>query len=244
MSDNFRFQIFDMRSLKQSTLNFGQKSNQTSNLNQCVECGMIFCANEKKDTHTHANYHSHNEKILNSTNFPNIEHKIVKEWFDGKIIVFQIGNESNDILKKTNNLLEYIDSQLGISNTPKSKENVRCSKIYLFLSCVSRKIEGACLAEEINCAYPIKYMNEGENLYMCDESRQENVLCGISRIWVSSNMRHNKIATRLLDCVRSNFFYIKSLDINQIAFSAPTHDGIRLAASYSKSKDFFIYDNR
>ena len=50
MSGNFRFQIFDMRSLKQSTLNFGQKSNQTSNLNQCVECGMIFCANEKKDT--------------------------------------------------------------------------------------------------------------------------------------------------------------------------------------------------
>lgn len=65
--------------------------------------------------------------------------------------------------------------------------------------------------------------------------------CGISRIWVAPTCRHQRIATKLLTSIRSHFCVGSFLSYDEIAFSAPTDDGKKLAASLTQRNDFLIY---
>lgn len=65
--------------------------------------------------------------------------------------------------------------------------------------------------------------------------------CGVSRIWVAESHRRNKIATRLLDCLRKHFSYGEPIGLDKLAFSVPTAVGQQLAAAYTKTEQFLIY---
>jgi N-acetyltransferase len=210
---------------------------------------MVYNSNDKDEKKLHNNYHVESEKILKYENFVGSDN-IVKEWDDGKIVVIEIGVYSENISNKIRNIINYVDEQLGMSGNSNriamsskkiSNDDYNYSKLYCFVSFPNNLIDGIALAESIDFAYQIKYMNNKETSYAYNEEIKEKVKCGISRIWVSNNMRHNKVATRLLDCVRSNFLYIQTVGLNQIAFSSPTENGIKLAASYTKTNFFLIY---
>ncbi len=96
------------------------------------------------------------------------------------------------------------------------------------------------MAEHIEKAYKIQYINQS---FTYDEKAAEKALCGISRIWVSTSMRRNKIATKLLDCARMNFLYFRVLELNEIAFSDPTQLGQAFAKSYLQNEHFLVYNS-
>ncbi|XP_042299088.1 N-acetyltransferase ESCO1-like [Sceloporus undulatus] len=76
----------------------------------------------------------------------------------------------------------------------------------------------------------------------CCSTSPEPALCGISRIWVFSMMRRKKIASRMLECLRSNFIYGSYLSKEEIAFSDPTPDGKLFATRYFGTSQFLVYN--
>ena len=176
--------------LKQLTLNFGQKPKEVT---KCSKCDMVFNAQDKEDEQIHFRYHAELEKSLVYSNTLISNEKLVKEWLDGKCVVIQVDLDAKQYAQKACQVLKFIETELGIVNEKKNQPGLSeknsfsnlkpLSKVYLFVSHETKKIEGVCLAEPITKAYRIKYINEEEGIYACDESKEERVECGISRIW-------------------------------------------------------------
>ncbi|RNA11791.1 N-acetyltransferase ESCO2 isoform X1 [Brachionus plicatilis] len=235
---------------RQLTLNFGQKPAEP---NQCKECGMIYDLDDRHDDQMHTKYHQDKDRAVKY--FSMKGEKVVQEYLDGKCVVIQIGIDQKLAIQKAFQILEFVDSQLGINerifvsqNNSENSQNMPChvknlSKFYFFISFISKKIDGFCLAEPIEWAHRIKYLGDNQTNFTFDELKKEKAYCGITRIWVSAEMRRKGIASRLLECVCQNFLYIKPLMPSEIAFSDPTQLGQSLARSFTKSNHFLIYNN-
>lgn len=241
--------------LKQMTLNFGQKPQKCL---KCPDCGIFYNPNDKEDTQIHLKYHNENEKALKYTaNFK--AEKTVETFPDAKCIVIEAGQDSKQVLNKALVLLNYVDMQLGITESNLNvstmdeadilikRMNIKDStKFYLYISQTTKRIVGFCMAEHIDQAYRIMYLNDQQRTssFTYDETQApEKVKCGISRIWVHPSMRRQKVASKLLDCVRLNFLYIRSLELTDIAFSDPTHFGQAFARGYFKTNSFLVYNS-
>jgi N-acetyltransferase len=237
---------------KQLTLNFGQKSPRST---KCQECGMVFNSNDKEDEQIHHKYHREKDSILKYNQLKN--EKVVAEYFDGKCIVIEYGVDLKQSTNKALQLLDYVDNQLGINELNRFKfemynENVgfsnnrsikTFSKFYLFISAATKRIVGFCMAEQIDQSHKIMCLsseNQNEAISV-DKEKTKEVICGINRIWVSSEARRNRIATRLLDCVCKNFLFVQNIGNNKLAFSDPTEFGKLLAKSYAKTNSVFVY---
>ena len=61
------------------------------------------------------------------------------------------------------------------------------------------------------------------------------LMMGVRIIWVNDKQRRNGIAQRLLNTARQYYMFGTSVDKTSIAFSQPTEDGFKFAASYTKS---------
>jgi len=86
---------------------------------------------------------------------------------------------------------------------------------------------------------PIK--GDSEKLYCCTEKSQP-VKCGISRIWVLAEYRRKKIATGLVNAMKSSFFLNHYLKDDEFAFSDPTLNGISFASNFMKRNQFLVYN--
>jgi len=241
--------------LKQCTLNFGQKSSPKTS-NECKECGMIYRLNDKQEEQMHTKYHKENKEtsLLKYSCLRGNNEKIVLENSHGKCIVIEYGIDSQNVIQKALNVLDFVDDQLGIgvgekhlikekSESSSNRSLKKFSKFYFFISSISKQIVGFVLAEPIDFAQRITYLNKNENTFTAtNENQCLKAKCGINRIWVASNMRRQGIATHLLDCVCVNFIYIQKLEATDLAFSDPTEFGRKLAKSYCKTDSFLIYN--
>lgn len=233
---------------KQLTLNFGQKVQKSI---QCPDCNLFYNSNDKEDTQLHAKIHSERENALRYITLKG--EKVVQEYSDGKCIVIEAGIDSKQFIHKAIQVLEYVDSQLGINQAAKTDSNhydeisskiKDSTKIYLFISKTLKKVVGLCMTESIEQAFKIEYLNQGTKTFTYNESNSVKAICGINRIWVSTSMRRQRVASRLLDCVRINFLYFKSLHLNDIAFSDPTEFGQALAKNYLQTESFLVYNHK
>ncbi|MCJ1358781.1 MAG: N-acetyltransferase O1 (Establishment of cohesion protein 1) [Icmadophila ericetorum] len=123
----------------------------------------------------------------------------------------------------------------------------------LFLRLSSDKCIGLCLAERIQGAF--KVMGADSTIKLGEEMAPEiksssismkessdSALLGISRIWTSKSHRRNGIASQLLDCARSNFFYGIEVPKDMVAFSQPTESGGELAKGwYGQAAGWHVY---
>lgn len=107
-----------------------------------------------------------------------------------------------------------------------------------------KKIVGFLLAESIEQGFQILSNKDSEvtgKVYCCSETPQP-VMCGISRVWVLADYRRNKVASSMVDCMRSSFFQNHYLKQAEFAFSDPTLNGIEFAANYMKNRQFLVYN--
>jgi hypothetical protein len=111
-------------------------------------------------------------------------------------------------------------------------------KTYLYIR--GQKCIGACLAERVweafrvleqsNASAQTRHLpTESQSSSISISSSIDPVLLGISRIWASNQHRKQGIATRLLECARSDFLYGIVVNKEQVAFSQPTESGGNLA---------------
>jgi hypothetical protein len=119
-------------------------------------------------------------------------------------------------------------------------------KTYLYIR--GQKCIGACLAERIWEAYTVLAQDGAsvQALQLSSEDRSSSLsvsttatpmILGVSRIWTSNQHRKQGIATKLLDCARSEFFHGMLVVKDEVAFSQPTESGGNLARRWFGCED-------
>nr|XP_042710751.1 N-acetyltransferase ESCO1 isoform X2 [Chrysemys picta bellii] len=214
----------------------------------CSICGMLYTASNPEDETQHLLFHNQFISAVKYVGWK--KERILAEYPDGKIIMV-LPDDPKYALKKVEEIREMVDNDLGFQQAP-----LMCysrTKTLLFIS-NDKKVTGCLIAEHIQSGYRVieekipevsseneKIIFERQKAWCCSTS-PEPALCGISRIWVFSMMRRKKIASRMIECLRSNFIYGSYLRKEEIAFSDPTPDGKLFATQYCGTGQFLVYN--
>ncbi|XP_068747981.1 N-acetyltransferase ESCO1-like isoform X2 [Montipora capricornis] len=206
----------------------------------CPTCGMVYTKAQPEDEAAHIRHHKSFVSGLRFTGWKN--ECVAKEYHDGRVIM--VGPDAHPLhLRKIEEVRKVVDSELGfVADAPSGKTE---AKTFLFISV--RKVVGCAVAVQIDQGYPVlpspgeSSTPEKQIAAWCCSTTPQLAQCGISRIWVHSQHRRKKVATRLLDCVRMNFIYGCVIPRELVAFSDPTPDGKRLAKSYTGTAQFLVF---
>ncbi|XP_021520511.1 N-acetyltransferase ESCO1 [Meriones unguiculatus] len=214
----------------------------------CNICGMLYTASNPEDETQHLLFHNQFISAVKYVGWK--KERILAEYPDGRIIMV-LPEDPKYALKKVDEIREMVDNDLGFQQAP-----LMCysrAKTLLFIS-NDKKVVGCLIAEHIQWGYRVieeklpvirseeeKVGFERQKAWCCSTS-PEPAICGISRIWVFSMMRRKKIASRMIECLRSNFIYGSYLSKEEIAFSDPTPDGKLFATQYCGTGQFLVYN--
>ncbi|XP_038244720.1 N-acetyltransferase ESCO1 isoform X2 [Dermochelys coriacea] len=214
----------------------------------CNICGMLYTASNPEDETQHLLFHNQFISAVKYVGWK--KERILAEYPDGKIIMV-LPDDPKYALKKVEEIREMVDNDLGFQQAP-----LMCysrTKTLLFIS-NDKKVTGCLIAEHIQSGYRVieekipeisseneKIIFERQKAWCCSTS-PEPAICGISRIWVFSMMRRKKIASRMIESLRSNFIYGSYLRKEEIAFSDPTPDGKLFATRYCGTGQFLVYN--
>ncbi|XP_072460464.1 N-acetyltransferase ESCO1 [Notamacropus eugenii] len=214
----------------------------------CNICGMLYTASNPEDETQHLLFHNQFISAVKYVGWK--KERILAEYPDGKIIMV-LPEDPKYALRKVEEIREMVDNDLGFQQAP-----LMCSsriKTLLFIS-NDKKVVGCLIAEHIQWGFRViedkvpdvnsekeKVIFERQKAWCCSTS-PEPAVCGISRIWVFSMMRRRKIASRMIECLRSNFIYGSYLSKEEIAFSDPTPDGKLFATQYCGTGQFLVYN--
>lgn len=230
--------------LQQINLDSGQKRIGAIS---CTTCGMFYAASIPEDEAQHFKFHKHFISAVKYVGWK--KERILGEYPDGKIIMV-LPDDPKYALKKVEEIREMVDNDLGFQQA-----ELKCpsrTKTLLFISS-DRKIVGCLIAEHIQQGFRViedkaiqqssndAIMHERQRAWCCSKN-PEPAICGISRVWVFSMMRRKAIATRMSDCLRSNFVYGAYLSKDEVAFSDPTPDGKLFATRYCGTPRFLVYN--
>ncbi|XP_013204825.1 N-acetyltransferase ESCO1 [Microtus ochrogaster] len=214
----------------------------------CNICGMLYTASNPEDETQHLLFHNQFISAVKYVGWK--KERILAEYPDGRIIMV-LPEDPKYALKKVDEIREMVDNDLGFQQAP-----LMCysrTKTLLFIS-NDKKVVGCLIAEHIQWGYRVieeklpvirseeeKVRFERQKAWCCS-TLPEPAICGISRIWVFSMMRRKKIASRMIECLRSNFIYGSYLSKEEIAFSDPTPDGKLFATQYCGTGQFLVYN--
>lgn len=230
---------------KQPIIDAGQK--RFGAISCCV-CGMLYTASNPEDETQHLLFHNQFISAVKYVGWK--KERIVAEYPDGKIIMV-LPDDPKYALKKVEEIREMVDNDLGFQQVPLRLHSR--TKTLMFISS-DKKVVGCLIAEHIQWGYRvIEDFNPGpssdtEKLFSergkawCCATTPEPAICGVSRIWVFSMMRRQKIASRMLECLRNHFIYGSHLNKDEIAFSDPTPDGKLFATNYCGTSQFLVYN--
>lgn len=203
---------------------------------QCSGCGLLYSVHEPEEEMIHANYHAslHILRFPGWNNEPVVGH--VPEWdVSGRILAISM-TDGQHKLRKVQEVLSVVDGELGFGEPC---QLVLGSVVYLAIA--RRMVLGVCVAQPLTHANRLLTIEGLEGSIDCCTMESYPVKCGISRIWVSPCFRGHGIARTLLTTMRSHFVFGHQMSYDEIAFSAPTEGGKRLAENVTGRKDFLIY---
>lgn len=217
----------------QTVIDAGQKEFGPTH---CGVCGTVYTVGDPEDELYHSSQHS---GLMEKLRYPVWKtERVVGQFPNGSVLCVRPGDHSSH-WRKVEEVLSIVDRDLGFSEV-----GIRWpdkTKVYMFVA--EKKIVGFLLAEAVSSGYKIlpKKDTDSEKTYYCSDVANP-VRCGISRIWVLSDYRRKKVASILVDCMRSSFIEYYYLKTNEFAFSDPTLSGIHFASKYMQSSEFLVYN--
>jgi hypothetical protein len=232
----------------------------------CKTCGMEYIPSNNEDAALHRKFHAMNVGGVDFTKATVDRLRKTQVWSggDGSFIAvtgrkdaLALRNRTSDVLKVVNTDLGAVsisDEELWSQTRAPSGAQTQNSKAALvdrfktYLYIRGQKCIGACLTERIWEAYTVLAQDDVsvQDRQLESESKSSSIsistaatsaLLGISRIWTSSQHRKQGIATRLLDCARSDFLYGLTVGKEKVAFSQPTESGGNLARKWFGCED-------
>ncbi|XP_035724658.1 N-acetyltransferase ESCO1-like isoform X2 [Vespa mandarinia] len=213
----------------QYQLDAGQKNFGAT---QCSECGIVYQLGDPEDENAHLNYHN-SVKTLKFQGWKNERVVIDDPLTSSKIILIE-PNDSKQCWKKVSEILTVVDRDLGLADS--SLSNYTDKKVYLYIK--EKNILGVLVAEYIEIAH--RMIPDLIDLNCCT-AESTPAKCGINVVWTVMSHRRQGIATKLVDILRSKFFYGYIMSLEDIAFSVPTPSGKIFAEKYTKTKSFKVY---
>lgn len=197
----------------------------------CGECGMLYCSSSNEDTALH--FKVHNNVIVSLRFMGWKRERVIREYHDGKVILI-LPEDPKFALKKADEVKQVMDTDLGFHSITQPDQLMK--QTFLFI--MKKKVVGCLIAEAIKQGFRIIPSQEGPP--SCS-TIAEPAVCGINRIWTLATHRRQQIATRLVDCMKTAFYYGCEISVNQIAFSDPTPNGRLFAMNYTNTEDFLVY---
>jgi hypothetical protein len=231
----------------------------------CKTCGMEYIPSNAEDAALHRKFHAMNVGGVDFTKTTVERFRKNQVWTggDGSFIAMVGRKDALALRHRTSEVLKVVNTELAAvpiadedlwsrastadTVTADSKSAVGDRfKTYLYIR--GQKCIGACLAERIWEAYAVLAQDDAsaQALQLSSENRSSSisvgatatpVILGISRIWTSNQHRKQGIATRLLDCARSEFFHGMLVVKDEVAFSQPTQSGGNLARRWFGCED-------
>lgn len=226
--------------LRQTYINIGQKNFGHT---ICPTCGMVYSQHQEDEEAQHTRFH---QKIVDKLQFNGWkDERIIQEFHDGRIIMIT-GDDHASHLKKLSEIKEVIDAELGFATVQDSHPG---SEQHAFLFISLKKVIGCAIAVHISKAFPVISQSDSESVSSgtasssswCCNTNHVPAICGISRLWVFSTNRRQKIASRLVDCIRLNFLYGCVIVKEKLAFSDPTPNGRSFAEKYMGESPVLVF---
>ncbi|KAI8852700.1 ESCO1/2 acetyl-transferase-domain-containing protein [Chytridium lagenaria] len=231
----------DSPKVQQTILNLGQKD---AGIRNCKGCGMRFSTVCKDDETVHRRFHQAATEGFQYNPASSGGYTIINNTVNnsGSKIIMVNSEASAADRKKMMEIFDIVDWELGAC--PRTSVDAQC-QMFLYISSTSR-ILGCVIAEQIKHAYRVVPQPKELNPSLANghSSTKVQAFCGISRIWVASFARRQKIAIHLLGDLHfmlSSFLYGYNFSEDDIAFSQPTSLGRKLAESYCNRPDFLVY---
>lgn len=205
---------------------------------QCSVCGVVYEVGNQADEISHNRHHDH---FVNSLKFLGWKkEKLVRDMdhLGGRVVMVS-SDDPPHYWRKVEDICEIIDAELGFSeNSIKAKET---TKVFLYI--LERRIVGCLVAEKIDKAYKIIHQASTRDTArpVCCSETPSRVWAGVSRLWVFKSQRGKGIASTLVNSMRDNMIANYFLNVNEIAFSDPTENGLKFAEKYTGKPDFLVY---
>lgn len=199
---------------------------------QCPECNVVYQLGNPEDENAHLNYHN-SVRTLKFQGWKN-ERVIMEDTFTSSRIILVEPHDSKQYWKKVSDILAIVDRDLGLADM--SMSDYQGKKVLLYIR--EKNVLGILVAEPIQTAY--RMIPELIELNCCT-AESTPTKCGINVVWTAMSHRKQGIATKLVDTLRSKFFYGYVMSLDDIAFSIPTPSGKTFAEKYTKTKNFKVY---
>ncbi|KAI4487042.1 hypothetical protein M0802_012097 [Mischocyttarus mexicanus] len=197
---------------------------------QCTECGIVYQLGDPEDENAHLNYHN-SIRTLKFQGWKN-ERVIMEDPITSSRIILIEPSDPKQCWKKVSEILNVVDRDLGLADS-----NYSDKQIYLYIR--DKNVLGVLAAESIEKAFHM--IPELIDLNCCT-AENTPAKCGINVVWTIMSHRRKGIATKLVDTLRTKFFYGYIMSLEDIAFSTPTPSGKLFAEKYTKSKSFKVYN--
>ena len=231
------------RPLEQLYLDLGQRT--FGRTVECPVCGLAYCEGEPSDEAAHRAHHRKFAAAGVHVRGALAEARVVRDGVgdgDARIVAIH-ATDGPDAHRKLAEAKALMDTELG--ETPPFSTDLSW-RAYLWIEGKGGRVGGWCVAEPIETAYCA--VPPAENVPRSDEGafRHDGVpveaMVGVSHIWVDGSRRRAGVGKALLDAVRSHFATGWTVPRERLAFSQPTSLGRRLAASYSQTEAFLVYE--
>ncbi|KAI8117306.1 N-acetyltransferase eco [Lucilia cuprina] len=212
----------------QYQIDAGQKS---FGAHQCKQCGLVYTVHEPEEEKLHRDFHA----SLHILRF--------KGWIDEDIVaIYPEWGPDGRILRLTESsppkrrerlmdILKIVDKELGFSSYIVPKTFVA------YFAVRKMQIVGLCLVQPLDKANKYLCVNGVD----CCTEEQFEAKCGISRIWVSPLHRRFHIGAKLIQAVQLNTIFGEEVQLDKIAFSAPTEMGKAFAQKITQTENFLVY---
>ncbi|KAM3961463.1 establishment of cohesion [Aphomia sociella] len=195
---------------------------------QCTECGVIYQVGDPQDEHDHYVHHNATD-VLRFNGWK--EECVVGRYGDARCV--QVRAAAPGWRRVRALLARLLHPQLGL---PAALPAARAHTYTAYLYIEKKQISGCLIVEPKTKAHK---MIPGDP--DCCSEEEYPVKCGVSRVWTHPACRRRGVAARLLDCARARTLVGAALERSEIAFSAPTPAGARLAAAYCGTPNFYVY---
>lgn len=207
----------------------------------CLICDFVYNPNDAEDVKHHQVKHALSLGVIKFPGWKN--ERQVGDFPDGHVVLVRPGDPKRH-WEKVDSVLEVVDRTLGIT-AGGGVRNPQQSKAFMFVA--DSRVVGFLLAETLSKSDKLsraepKITKDNTTLWVLTDimTSPENILAGISRIWVSPDYQRSKIATRLVDAMTANFIPGRILKKGEFAFTHTTPSGAEFASKYTKSQGRFL----
>eukprot|EP00094_Tigriopus_californicus_P001315 TCALIF_01273-PA protein Name:"Similar to ESCO1 N-acetyltransferase ESCO1 (Homo sapiens)" AED:0.32 eAED:0.32 QI:0/0/0/0.33/1/1/3/0/525 len=221
----------------QTVIDAGQKKIGSE---QCQSCGFFYTPGHVKEEKLH---YVHHQKYLGIVAFPGwkVERCVFEDPINDSKILYVKTKDPKRHWDKVKAVLEVVDEFLGVSQSGLRQESRSEALLYV----LGKRVIGFLLAEplletdQLSKSFFKQDSRVVQDLQLNGSSRRK--LCGVSRIWVHEEHQRQGIATKLMDCLRSQYHLPMVMQKNMLALSHTSEMGSAFATKYFGSSKFLVY---